>query len=297
VLNPFKVFDRDTVLHLRIPFSLYLLPIFCFGFSQATHIHWFNFIIVFIALHFFIYPGSNVYNSYMDKDTGSIGGLENPPPATPKLYHASIWLDCAGLLLSLLIGWKLALIMLLYVCVSKAYSWHGIRLKKYPFASWIIVALFQGGYTYMLVNMSVTNNFTSSWWNDHNIYAFSIASLLVGAFYPLTQVYQHEEDSRRGDRTISLILGVRGTFIFSAALFVTASSMMYHYMLSYYHAKQFIVFIACLFPVIVYFMWWFARAYGNSAQASFSNTMRINKISALCMIVCFCVLSWMNYVE
>src|SRR5688500_17317517 len=98
--DPVSVFDRDTILHLRIPFSLYLLPIFCFGFSQAGYIDWFNFSIVFLVLHFFIYPGSNVYNSYMDRDTGSIGGLEKPPPVTPRLYYASIILDTAGIVLS-----------------------------------------------------------------------------------------------------------------------------------------------------------------------------------------------------
>src|SRR5579871_667568 len=83
----FTIFDRDTVLHLRVPFSFYLLPVFCFGISQAATIHVTDTWIVFIALHLLIYPGSNVYNSYMDKDTGSIGGLEHPPPVTPKLYY------------------------------------------------------------------------------------------------------------------------------------------------------------------------------------------------------------------
>jgi 1,4-dihydroxy-2-naphthoate octaprenyltransferase len=291
VINPVKVFDRDTVLHLRIPFSFFLLPIFFFGFSQAHHISWFNTIIVFIALHFFIYPGSNVYNSYMDKDTGSIGGLENPPPATPKLYHASIWMDTAGILLSLLVGWQLALIMLLYIGISKAYSWHGIRIKRYPLLSWIIVALFQGGYTYMLVNMSVTGNFSYLWFSSMNINTFIISSLLVGAFYPLTQVYQHEEDGKRGDRTLSLVLGVKGTFLFSAALFITAVVLMYDYMITYRNLMHFILFIGCLAPVIIYFIWWFMRVLNNTQHANFRNTMRINKISAACMITCFVMLS------
>lgn len=294
VINPVKVFDRDTVLHLRIPFSFYLLPIFCFGFSQASHIIWFNFFMVFVVLHFFIYPGSNVYNSYMDKDTGSIGGLEKPPPVTPKLYHASILLDAIGLLLSILISWKMAIIIALYIAVSKAYSWHGIRIKKYPFLSWTIVAMFQGGYTYMLVNMSITGDLTPSWFTEKNTIAVIIASLLVGAFYPLTQVYQHEEDSKRGDRTISYLLGVNGTFIFSSFLFLTASFLMFQYMTSYYSMQHFIIFIACLLPVIAYFLWWFMRVLRNSGQANFSNTMRINKVSAWCMIICFCALSWMN---
>ena len=294
MLNPIKIFDKDTILHLRIPFSLYLLPVFCFGFSQAMYVSWTSFVIVFIILHFFIYPGSNVYNSYMDKDTGSIGGLEAPPPVTPKLYHASIWLDATGVLLSFLIGWKFALIILLYIGISKAYSWHGIRLKKYPVLSWIIVSAFQGGYTYMLVNMSVTSNISFQWMTSKNLLAFMIASLLVGGFYPLTQVYQHEEDSSRGDRTISYVLGVRGTFIFSAVLFITAAAMMLYYFTSYYSIDHFYIFITCLAPVFLYFIWWFGKVLKNKRNADFKSTMRINKISALCMISCFCILAFLN---
>ena len=32
---------------------------------------------------------------------------------------------------------------------------------------------------------------------------------LFAALYPLTQLYQLEEDSRRGDRTLALVLGIR----------------------------------------------------------------------------------------
>lgn len=294
VLNPVKVFDRDTVQHLRIPFSFYLLPVFCFGFSQASSIDWFNFGVILIVLHLLVYPGSNVYNSYMDRDTGSIGGLEKPPPVTDNLYYASIFLDAAGLFLAMLAGWELALIILPYIAVSKAYSWHRIRLKKYPFASWIVVALFQGGYTFMMVNMCVTVNYTGYWFDGRNITCFVIASLLVGAFYPLTQVYQHDEDGRRGDRTLSLILGVKGTFAFSASLFVGAAALVLFYMIKYYYLLHFWVFALCLLPVATYFVWWFTRVLRDPAEANFANTMRINKISAYCMIACFCILAWLN---
>src|SRR5207302_11166763 len=107
-------------------------------------INWFNKIVVFIVLYVFIYPGSNLYNSYMDRDTGSIGGLKNPPPVTRKLFLASMLFDCAGLLLCLLINGQMFLIMLIYILVSKAYSWHRIRLKKYAFTGWLAVILFHG---------------------------------------------------------------------------------------------------------------------------------------------------------
>ena len=93
-------------MHLRIPFSFFLLPVFCFGISQSPYLHAADTLIFFIALHLFIYPGSNSYNSYMDKDTGSIGGLEQPPPVTRKLYYASIICDVCGLGLCALTGWR-----------------------------------------------------------------------------------------------------------------------------------------------------------------------------------------------
>jgi 4-hydroxybenzoate polyprenyltransferase len=36
---------------------------------------------------------------------------------------------------------------------------------------------------------------------------------LFAALYPLTQIYQHEEDARRGDRTLARVLGVRRSLV------------------------------------------------------------------------------------
>jgi 1,4-dihydroxy-2-naphthoate octaprenyltransferase len=38
---------------------------------------------------------------------------------------------------------------------------------------------------------------------------------LFASFYPLTQIYQFEEDRRRGDRTLALILGLKTSLIVS----------------------------------------------------------------------------------
>ncbi len=290
-----NIFDRDTIVHLRIPFSLFLFPIFCFAVSQAATIDWFNTAIVFISLHFFIYPGSNVYNSYMDNDKGSIGGLKNPPPATVKLYYASIIFDSIGLLLCLFVNMWLALFILVFVFVSKAYSWRSIRLKKYAILSWLIVMLFQGGFTFLIVNMSCTNSFNAEWFNLKNIECMIIASLLIGGFYPLTQIYQHEEDSSRGDYTISYRLGVTGTFVFSALLFLIACAISYHYFGIFYNIQQFYIFNLCLLPVIIYFLYWFIKTIRNKLSADFTHSMRMTILSSLCMIVCFTVIFLLNH--
>ena len=77
---------------LRIPFSVYLMPVFWFGLS-ALHGAWSGgrAVGVFVVLHLLAYPASNGYNSYYDKDEGSIGGLKAPPKVTPELLHL-VWL-------------------------------------------------------------------------------------------------------------------------------------------------------------------------------------------------------------
>jgi 1,4-dihydroxy-2-naphthoate octaprenyltransferase len=43
------------------------------------------------------------------------------------------------------------------------------------------------------------------------------------------------------------------------------------------------IFVASLSPVVVFFLYWFSRVYKDSARANFSNTMRLNFISATCL--------------
>ncbi len=289
------LFDRDTLLHLRIPFSLFLFPIFCFAVSQATSLNWMNILVVFISLHFFIYPASNAYNSYMDNDKGSIGGLKNPPPATIKLYYASIIFDTIGLLLCFLVNARLMVLMALCVVVSKAYSWRGIRLKKYGLLSWFVVVLFQGAYTYMLVNMCCENQFNAAWFSEKNIIGMLIATLLIGGFYPLTQVYQHEEDSARGDFTISYKLGVIGTFMFTAALFVMGNGLAFYYFTTFYNTNQFIIFNTCLLPVTAYFIYWIIVTLKDRLKANYDHSTRMTVISSLSMIVCFVLIFFLNH--
>ncbi len=247
-------------------------------------------------MHFFIYPGSNIYNSYMDKDTGSIGGLKNPPPVTRKLYYASIVCDVTGLFLCACTGLQNMLLMALYVAFSKAYSWHGIRLKKYPFASWLVIAFFQGGYTFMLAKMVAENNVHASWFNAQNVLGMAIASLLIGGSYPLTQIYQHKEDSSRGDHTISYRMGIKGTFIFTLVMFLTAAGMLFYYFTTSGRIADFFIFSACLTPVMVYFLYWFSVTIKDRQNADYAHMMRMNKISAVCMVVCFTIIFVVDHV-
>ncbi|MEX0884529.1 MAG: ubiquinone biosynthesis protein UbiA, partial [Cyclobacteriaceae bacterium] len=66
------------------------MPIFWFGLALSPDGSMRNIIVVWIALHLFLYPSSNGYNSYFDKDGESIGGLKNPPKVSLGLYYLSL---------------------------------------------------------------------------------------------------------------------------------------------------------------------------------------------------------------
>ena len=86
-LNVLSWFDKDTVKHLRLPFSLYLMPVFLFALSQADSINWPATLLSFLILHVLIFPSSNGYNSYQDRDETSIGGLKYPPKVSRNLFY------------------------------------------------------------------------------------------------------------------------------------------------------------------------------------------------------------------
>jgi 1,4-dihydroxy-2-naphthoate octaprenyltransferase len=276
----------STIKLLRIPFSFFLSPIYFFALAQVPQINWFNAVLIFIIIHFLIYPASNGYNSCMDRDTESIGGLEKPPPPSAQLFWVTVLLDSTGILLSLLIGPVFTLVILFYIGASKAYSYRGIRLKRYPYLGYFIVILFQGAVTFWLVyyGSNAEQNIWVPW------QGMLICSLLVGGFYPLTQIYQHKQDLDDGVRTISYKLGYIGTFIFCAIVYILAWVFMAQFFISNKHGDQLLVIGIFFIPVIVYFIRWFVLVYRNSKEANFKNTMRMNWLAATCTNISFLIL-------
>jgi 4-hydroxybenzoate polyprenyltransferase len=282
--------QKSTLLHLRIPFSLYLMPVFCFAAAQVPLSDFASLIIIFIAIHFFLYPASNGFNSYYDKDEESIGGLENPPPVSRELLYTSLAFDAFAIILALFfIDWQFALMLFIYGLVSKAYSHDKIRLKKYPVISLITAAVFQGAFTYLMTVQALQNLSFSALLETQNMFPAIVSSIMILGFYPMTQVYQHNEDAKRGDMTFSRLIGVKPTFIFAAMTFAIASSGFYIYFTLYYSWYWFLIFLLFLFPVFIYFVIWFLKVLKDESAADFRSTMFLNRISAYCLIAFFLV--------
>ncbi|TAF32765.1 MAG: ubiquinone biosynthesis protein UbiA [Cytophagales bacterium] len=283
----------STIKHLRIPFSVFLMPIFSFAAACSEQVNLLSYVEMFVILHVLVYPASNGYNSYYDRDEGSIGGLKHPPKVTEDLLYWSLALDA----LALAYGWfrfgtLFALLLLVYGLASKAYSHPSIRLKKRTWISLFTIGFFQGSWTFLMVwqgldQLSLSDiTLPNVWWPALLCFAFLSGS------YPMTQIYQHKEDASRGDQTVSLRLGILGTFVFTGVCFLFTMAGFAVYFLKYFSIKELMLFQIFLSPTLLFFMYWFWSAYRNPSKANFQNTMWLNLLSALGMIGFFSWLMW-----
>lgn len=289
-LNIISWFDKNTVKHLRLPFSFHLMPVFLFALSQSNNFNWTKTILAFLILHLFIYPSSNGYNSYQDKDETSIGGLKNPPKVTRNLFYATLFLDIAGVLCALFVSIYFSMFVLMYVLISRAYSYRKLRLKKHAVIGFLTVFLFQGAFTYLMVSSAVTDFSFENYFTLNNLICMSIASLFIGSVYPLTQIYQHDADKKDGVTTISYKLGYLGTFAFSSLMFGLATGLLFYYFDKKEQLTALFLFLTLMLPVVVRLFIWFNKVRKDSNQANFENTMSMNLMASSCMNCYFLIL-------
>ena len=279
--------QRSTLQLLRLPFSFFLMPVYWFALSQVVGRDWGRALLIFFILHGLVYPASNGYNSYMDRDTGPIGGVANPLLPTRQLFVVTLVMDGLALLLGLFIGLYFSAGLLCYILASRAYSWRGIRLKKYPWAGYLTVITCQGALVFLLVYQG-SHPAGGAWVGLQGTGEAMVAcSLLLGGFYPLTQIYQHKADQKDGVRTLSLVLGYRGSFVFTGIVYSIAVLLLADYFLSTLQVIEFCVLATCMLPVIVYFLIWAVKVWKDPTQANYTHTMRMNLLASVCTNVGF----------
>ncbi len=198
----------DMILHLRLHWQVLLSPLFLWGFLLSGGEPNARLWAVLLIFHVLFYGGATALNSYYDQDEGPIGGLWNPPPVTRDLLVFSATVQVVGLMLILFISRPLFVLSLVMGVVGNAYSYPAIRLKSHPWSSLLAVSIFQGmGGTaagWLCGQADWTTLFSAK-----AVLGMLAASLVITAYYPLTQIYQREEDRRRGDITFAVRWGER----------------------------------------------------------------------------------------
>ena len=279
---------KNTIKLFRFPFSLFLLPISLFSLCYIQPEYNFKLFLVLFSWHFLVYPSCNGYNSYHDRDEGPIGGLASPPKPTELLLHLSNLLDGTAIALSFFVNYYFVCFVAVCILLSRLYSNKKIHLKKFPIVGFSVVFIFQGAWVFCANIFALSS--IALFENRSVVFGAIASSCLIGTIYPLTQIYQHEADRKDGVKTISMLLGIKGTFIFSACLYALATFMIY--LSSEYNNRMnnFWLFTIIMFPSLLYFSVWAIRSFRNPIRADFKNTMIMLLLSSLLNNIYFLIL-------
>jgi 4-hydroxybenzoate polyprenyltransferase len=205
---------KTLVVHLRLHFQLLLAPVFLWGWLIAGGGFSLAVAIGFVALHVFLYSGATAFNSYYDRDSGPVGGLERPPPVPRSLLPLALLMQGVGWVLAALVNLPFWLACGTFIGLSSAYSHPRVRLKAHTLSSLLVVGFGQGVLAFVAAWAATRGEVASAWSVDGALGAAAAMALIL-ALYPLTQLYQIEEDAARGDRTVAVAWGPAGCFRFS----------------------------------------------------------------------------------
>jgi 1,4-dihydroxy-2-naphthoate octaprenyltransferase len=266
------------------------MPVFLFALSQSGEINWINTSLAFLILHLLVFPSSNGYNSYQDRDEGSIGGLKHPPKVTVNLYYATLLFDILALFAGLFISVYFSLMVLVFIIMSRAYSYRQIRLKKYPFIGFLTVFVFQGAFVFLMASAAINGTDRTFLFPENSIICMIVSSLFIGSIYPLTQIYQHQADKNDGVISISYKLGYTGTFIFSGLLFSVAVLLLFYYFSLKQQTTALLIFLGMMIPVVYRLSIWFAKVRKDNVNADFENAMAMNTLTSATMNLYFLLL-------
>lgn len=156
----------------------------------------------------FLNGGTLAINSVFDRDEGDIGYLNAPPPLPRYLLHFTVALLVAGQLLAFTLPTGFRIAYAICFLLSIAYSVPPFRFKAVAGVDWVINMWGFGTLTPYAAWAATGRPLDVG----HGLVLLAFCPLFAG-LYPLTQLYQFDEDRRRGDRTFALILGMRVSLV------------------------------------------------------------------------------------
>ncbi len=170
----------------------------------------------------FLNGGTLAINSAFDSDDGDIGYLDAPPPVPPGLFIFGMGMMVAGgLIAASLLPRAFLFVYIACFVLSILYSVPPFRWKAVAGLDLAVNAVGFGILTALAGWTLGSARFEL--WSLLILLAFGP---LFAALYPLTQLYQVDEDRARGDRTLAILLGTRRSLLFAIGMVATAFLML-----------------------------------------------------------------------
>ena len=210
----------------------------------------------------FLNGGTLAINSVFDKDEGDIGYL-NTPPALPRyLLHFSLVLLVGGQALALLLPVGFRIAYAICFVLSILYSVPPFRFKAVAGVDWVINMWGFGTLTPYAAWAATGRPLDTG----HGLVLLAFCPLFAG-LYPLTQLYQFDEDRRRGDRTLALILGMRASLVVATLSTLLAFGLLaWAMILLQVGARGFTLLVPLVLWLVVLLPWVFDHASWSPKQ-------------------------------
>ena len=192
--------------------------------ADTAELNWRQYLSQFLNIHILLFGGATAYNSFWDKDEGPIGGLKNPPGMSDWMHPVSLLFQAAGFLFALYVGWLYSVIYLVSFLLFWLYSTPLARWKGDPILSVMVIGVSTG------INSVLLGSIAAGGTIHFNLITASIgATLILLSLYPVSQIFQIEEDKARGDTTFAVKFGTKGvknffTYSFLAGVLFISSS-------------------------------------------------------------------------
>lgn len=274
---------RRLFIHLRLHYQILFAPIFLWGYFLAVGEHGAQpdgkFWIGFLAFHLFLYGGTTAYNSYYDRDEGPVGGLAKPSPVDPALLPFSLIMQLIGAGLAFGVNRLFVAFYLLDFILGAAYSHPSIRLKGKPFGSILVVGCGQGVFAglagYVIARPDLMAVTSLEW------LGIIVAALITVGFYPLTQIYQIDEDLARGDLTFAAWAGPKNSFRFAIGVQSVAAALLVGVIWNLLGPWNALLIALFYITLLVTIAQWASVFDNKRVLANYRRVMRINMLTSL----------------
>lgn len=275
---------RDYFTHLRLRFQFLLSPIFLMGALLGGERLGVRLLVAYLSFHLFLYAGITALNSAYDKDEGPVGGLEKPPPPPPHLLGFSLLWQLAGFVLAIAVHPLFAAIYGIIFALSFAYSDPRIRLKRRPIGSVVTVALGQGVLPFLAAWSLPTGEITFGFGWTGLLGMLSATAITVG-LYPLTEIYQLEEDAARGDLTLARWLGPARSFSFAEVCILIGGAAGFWLARERFTSVEAVGLLAAVGAILIYLNRWGRTFNADDIHGNFRRIMSLYSVSTLGFIV------------
>ncbi|PWN08265.1 hypothetical protein DDZ15_00120 [Rhodohalobacter mucosus] len=220
----------NFILHLRLHYQVLILSGgYLLGGLMAGSMDSGQYWVQFLNVHVLLYGGATAFNSWWDKDEGPIGGLKNPPAMSKWMHPVSIIFMLAGLAWALVIGWWYAAVFAISLALFWLYSTPAARWKGHPLLSMVAIGISTGLNSVLLGVLAAGGEITAT-----VALAALGASLILLSLYPVSQIFQIEEDIRRGDRTFAAVYGLSGVKKFYSVSYFGGLLLLCYALLQFY---------------------------------------------------------------